>query len=221
MIKLVIFDMDGVIMDSEPMHTASENRIFSELLGGSDYRAKDRVGNSARENYLKAMAHLGIPETESVNGEIIERLHFTYTREGVVASGMEVTAGLLDALDSMAAAGVRFAVASSSVDYYVYPLLEHFGIRGRFSVVVTGSDVARIKPDPEIYLKTLELAGVSPEEAAVVEDSRAGVRAAKSAGIKTVVGYANPTSGAQDLSMADRVIEYGGMGSLPQVLGIR
>jgi hypothetical protein len=87
----------------------------------------------------------------------------------------------------------------------VNQILEHLEIASYFDVTVSGDEVMRKKPDPEIYRTVLELAGVDATEAVAVEDSGSGIKAAKSAGI-FCCGYVNPTSGVQDLTEADRVI---------------
>jgi putative hydrolase of the HAD superfamily len=111
---------------------------------------------------------------------------------------------LLRLLEELAGAGVPLGIASSSDRDWVEHLLDGSGLRRWFEVVVTGHDVSRRKPAPDVYLQALEALGARPEESVALEDSTHGVQAARAAGMK-VVAVPNPISARQDLSLAHRL----------------
>lgn len=110
---------------------------------------------------------------------------------------------------------IPLAVASSSPKALIELIMDKTGLGIYFDAFVTGEEVAHGKPAPDIFLHAAGLLGVEPASCLVIEDSRNGVRAAKSAGIRCV-GYHNPGSGNQDLSLADEVVR-----SYEQLLSIR
>jgi HAD superfamily hydrolase (TIGR01509 family) len=122
------------------------------------------------------------------------------------------SAGLLPLLDRLVELGIGRAMFSSSDRFYVEAVLRFFNIERFFPVVVGGDEVARRKPFPDGYLKAVELSGGDPARTIAVEDSSSGVKSAKAAGLR-VIGYRNPTSGGQDVSGADFVVD-----SLEEVL---
>lgn len=200
--ELVIFDLDGVLVDSEPVHEAVRQRLFRELSDGTFLElGYDPVGLSTLEIYAALASTCSLSES----AETLSRRHFDETLAGIRTRKLPMCAGAREALDRLAAERIPCALASSSNRAYVEGVLDYFGVRERFVKIVTGDDVKRLKPDPEPYLAVLQALDVRPEQAAAVEDSRAGVQAAMAAGVRCY-GYRNPTSGRQDLSHAYRVI---------------
>jgi HAD superfamily hydrolase (TIGR01509 family) len=112
----------------------------------------------------------------------------------------------LELIGFLKKAGFRLALATSSYTEYAQLVLEKLGIDSVFDKMVTGNDVSKGKPDPEIFLKAAEQLGVLPEECMVIEDSGFGVQAAKKAGM-FCFGFRSPNSMNQDLSMADRIVD--------------
>ena len=101
---------------------------------------------------------------------------------------------------------MKMAVASSSMYERIERTAKSLGVDDCFDVYVSGEQLKRPKPAPDIFIKAAELLGVSPSECIVIEDSGNGVNAAKAAGM-ACVGYINPGSGDQDLSAADYLVE--------------
>ena len=196
-IKLVIFDMDGVIFDSEPMHELAEY----DVLRAYGVNVKDGdplpcgVGLSSDETYELMMDHFHF----EADVKELSVKHFEYALERTRNAGIPLSGGLAEFVDLLDAKGIPYRVASSSLHFFVEGALAHYGLLPRIKGLLGGDDVIDRKPAPDLYLKTLELAGVSAEEAIAIEDSKTGMAAAVAAGIRCI-GYRNPTSGDQDLS---------------------
>ena len=108
---------------------------------------------------------------------------------------------------------IQVGLASSSTRILVNDALRLLGVKELFDYTVSGNEIAKKKPAPDSYLRVLELSGFKPENAIAIEDSPSGVAAAKNAGI-FCFGYQNVTSGNQDLSKADVIVD-----SLTEILG--
>lgn len=202
MIKAVIFDMDGVILNSEPLHFEADFRTMREFgmeLPEEVFVAY--VGTTGPEMWGDLIVRYGIPDT--LDGVIARQK--AHKLRLLAETQLEAITGVIGLLQQVKHAGLRIGLASSSPRYFIEAVIENLGISGCFEAVLSGEEVPRGKPDPAIFLKTAELLGVKPQECLVIEDSSHGVSAAKAAGMRCV-GYVNPTSGEQDLSMADAVI---------------
>lgn len=200
--QLVIFDLDGVIVNSEPHHIATCESLVRALSGGRiGAEEAHTVGISTVDLYRRALVLCG---TEG-DAEALAAEHFERTFERIARAGNRPVDGLLELLDALTARGVRRAVATSSPRGFVDDILSLYGIAERFETVVTGSDVARLKPAPDTYLEALRRCHMGAADAAAIEDSHVGMEAALAAGIYCF-GYINPGSGNQDLARADRRI---------------
>ena len=196
---LAIFDMDGVITDSEPIHNeVRDGLLLAHSLTGQVIARHDPTGKSTLEDYRYYTEHMPM----DITAEELERTHYRQVLEGIRAKRPEPVEGFLKALDDLEAAGLKLAVASSSPAYYVNTVLELYGITRRFCAVAAGDMVPRVKPAPDVYELALRLAGVSPDKAFAVEDSRTGATAAKAAGL-FALGYTAPAPYPQDLSNCD------------------
>ncbi len=196
MTQAVIFDMDGVIIDSEREHYKANQKFFVEL--GIDLEALDYdrfVGLSSRLMWeeVKVKFHLD-QSVEQLMDRCAEVIidHF---------SGLELTAmpGLINLLDYLNERSMMIAIASSSPMELIELVVNKLEIAEYFDLLVSGDDVPRGKPYPDVYIRTAMLLRVSSENCVVIEDSYNGVRAAKTANMKCI-GYCNPSSGNQDLS---------------------
>lgn len=199
---LMIFDMDGVIVNSEPHHIASCERIVRRVSGGRiGAKEAHTVGISTVELYRRALELCGAA------GDPVQLAaeHFSCTLERIRRAVPDPEPQLIALMDALERRGVRMAVASSSPGGFVEGVLRLYGIMDRFEAVVTGSDVARLKPAPDVYLLALSRCGAPAADAAAIEDSRIGVEAALAASLYCF-GFVNPGSGGQDLSRANRRI---------------
>ena len=124
----------------------------------------------------------------------------SYFRDALTADEkLEPIPGIIELLDEIKRARVKIGLASSSVRSFIALVLNNLEINHYFDAVVSGEDVKRSKPQPDIFLKAAEKLQVSPDACLVIEDSQHGVKAAIQAGM-TCIGFNNPNSGSQDLS---------------------
>lgn len=196
--KLMIFDLDGVIMDSEPLHREAKVRVMRELgLDAEGLDLNSHVGRPNSELWDEVIAKNSL----SLSSAELESRQYDSILEQLVENRTPVSRGLKSLLDLLGRLEISCAVCSSSNRTYVDRVLSHFSLKDTFSVVVAGDEVTAKKPAPDGYLLVLERAGVKSSSAYAVEDSTAGVTAAGDAGIECI-GYANPTSGNQNLSGA-------------------
>jgi HAD superfamily hydrolase (TIGR01509 family) len=196
----VVFDLDGLIVDSEPIHELANDLYLARLGAAIDGSLReDMMGRRVRDLTEAIAARVGRPaaevfaEREAVFWDLLER------------DGVKAMPGLEQSIASLAAAGLPLAVATSGTRAYVEHVLERLGIGAAFQVVVSGEDVALGKPDPEIYLLAAELLGASPGDCVALEDTFHGVAAARAAGMHTIA-IPNPLTAAMDFSAAEAVV---------------
>ncbi len=201
-IKMVIFDVDGVIFDSEPLHYRAKLEILHRYGLGETFNLKDYVGKPNKDLWTKIISENKL----NVNPGDLEMLQFDLILSYVYKEHLSPSKGLVNLLTLLKKSCIDIAVASSSNRYYVSHILEYFGLNEYFTYSVTGDEVRFQKPSPDIYQKILQLSGICSDNAIAIEDSAAGVQAAVSAGINCL-GYQNPTSGMQDLSLATGIVQ--------------
>ncbi|MBU3145123.1 HAD family phosphatase [Clostridium sp. CF012] len=204
MLKAVIFDMDGVIIDSEPTHMRLENEIYKKLsieVTGDEHHSF--VG--ATSHYMWEVLKNKYKLNQTLD-ELIEYDRSTYFKY-LNSDECEITLidGVKELIKDLYEHGIKLAIASSSPLNVIEVIAKKFQIEEYFEVFVTGDYVSRSKPEPDIFLFASEKLGVSPENCIVIEDSHNGVLAAKKAGMKCV-GINSDAEGSQDISMADLVI---------------
>jgi len=196
-LELAAFDLDGVIANTEPMHKSAKLRIFKELGIRNDMDLDSHIGRPNSELWDAIIRDNNLDRTPKE----LEILQYDHILEQMRDDRTPVSDGLLELLDAFAEAGVRCGVCSSSDRYYVDKVLAFFGLADRFSPVVGGDQVPHKKPAPDGYLKLVADAGIEPGRAMAIEDSKAGVASATTAGLRCI-GYVNPTSGDQNLDAA-------------------
>jgi HAD superfamily hydrolase (TIGR01509 family) len=180
-IEAVVFDLDGVVVDSEQVWDDVRERLAQERGGRWHDRAQaDMMGMSSPEWSRYMHDELGLAESpEEINDEVVRRMLERYQTE------LPLIEGAVEAVERLAG-GFRLAVASSSNRPLIEAVLETAGIAGRFEAVVSSEEVARGKPAPDVYLEAARRLGVAPARAAAVEDSSNGLRAAHAAGLRVV-----------------------------------
>jgi len=198
----VIFDMDGVLLDSGAHHRDAWRQLLADLgLEPAPDFWRRTIGRPAEE----AVAHLlerPVPPAEAAALARRKREH--YAR--LAARGMLPVAGAPAFVGMLAAEGVPRAVATSASRHDVETLLVAIGVRRHFEVVVTAEDVRRGKPDPEVYLRAAAGLGLPPKNCLVFEDSVVGVHAAHDAGMR-VIGLTTAHSASELLAAgAERAI---------------
>ena len=207
MIEAVIFDMDGVLVDSEPLHQESTRRVLAEC--GVVDRVDDPtfVGLTDVEIFTIFRArHRFEPDPVTLSRRFIAMA------SALMREDARPLPGVPDVLHALRAAGYRLALASSSTPEVIAATLEALDIRALFEHVVSAADIGRGKPAPDVFLEAARRLGVAPSACLVVEDSRNGILAARAAGMRRVA-IPCPTTRAHDFTEADLVLA-----SLPELL---
>ena len=184
MISAVIFDMDGLMFDTERLGFQSMTRAARELgLEGMEALYEQMIGSNqhdCRELFIKAYG------SDRLYPELC-RMESAYRRALIEENGLPVKKGLYPLLEDLRAQQLPVALATSSkrqtADYY----LSLAGLTGYFDAIITGEQVLHSKPNPEIYQKAASLLGIAPEFCAAMEDSFHGIRSAYAGGLIPVM----------------------------------
>lgn len=204
--EALIFDLDGVLVDSEPVHWRASHRLFApHQLTMEEY--EPFVGLAIEPYMTWAREHFDLDATVE---ELIEHYAAAVTAE-IESGPIPPLDGAHELIAAARERGLRVGLASQSIASWVRATLRAASLDGSFDVVVTGGDVDRAKPAPDIYLHTARLLGVAPEVCLAIEDSRAGVQSAAAAGM-LVVQSRQASSAAPPQSAAHVVV-----GSLREV----
>lgn len=202
MLKAVIFDMDGVIVDSEPLHFEIDKRILRKCgVDADDEILLPYVGVSNPDMWKDLKMKYDLP----MSVDELLKLQSDLKTEVFSEPGPEAIDGIKELLTDLKQNNIISVVASSSSRAFIETILNTTHIREFFVDIFSGEEVERGKPFPDIFLKAAETLEVTPEECIVIEDSGKGIMGALAAGMKCV-GYANPNSGPQDLSGASSIV---------------
>ena len=186
MIEAVVFDLDGVIVDSEHVWDEVRQRLAEERGGRwHDQASRDMMGMSSHEWSRYMHDVIGLPEPpEEINAEVVQRLVAVY-REA-----LPLLDGAVEAVEALAGRW-PLGLASSSNRELIDLVLRVSGLERRFAATVSSEEVPSGKPAPEVYLEAARRLEVAAERCAAVEDSENGIRSAKAAGMR-VVAIPNP-----------------------------
>lgn len=201
-LKAIIFDMDGVILNSEPLHEEARRIMYEKYGISPNDTFPSPVGNSACGFWNQIILQCGI----NADAHELEIEQYELVLKQIKENKILASNGLLEVIHWAKSENMLLAVASSSSRRLVDATLQLLGIYDYFDCIVSGDEVKQKKPAPDIYLKVLDLLGCTANEAIAIEDSASGTIASKQAGI-FCYGYFNPTSGKQDLSHAGEVID--------------
>ena len=203
MIQTVIFDMDGVIIDSEPVYFNIDKQMFEELnIAVSFEEHCSYVGTSSQNMWNAIIKKHGIADQPE---ELMRKEYSLYKEHLVNANDLQPIDGVVELINELYKNNFKLVLASSSRMETIDIVLNKFKLVEFFMAKVSGSELAHSKPHPEIFLKSAQLIKSEPGECIVIEDSKNGVTAAKAAGMKCI-GFLNPSSGDQDLKNADMVV---------------
>ena len=201
--KAVIFDLDGVIIDSEPIHMQVMNSICRQW--GAPHTWEEYAGYMGKSDV-------------AIWSEVKERYHVQADVDDLIKHYSEklseyfrashdipIVKGVAHLLKELRQEGILCAVGSASSRVNITLALNHLENSDYFEAIVSGDDVSHGKPSPDIFLMAAKQLKIAPKECAVIEDAVLGVQAARNAGMYCI-GFKNPTSGEQDLSKADKII---------------
>jgi len=189
-LKAIIFDMDGVLVNTEPHHVVIERNLFDML--GLDIEKEEHysyLGKSTSQMWSEIAVIHNI--TQSAN-DLAEMNSAEILRYFSQLEKIEVMPGINDLLEKISEKKIPLALASSSESLIIDLILSRTGLKNYFMHVVSCEEVGKAKPEPDIYLHTARLLSVAPEECLVIEDSPNGMRAAKSANMVCIAYHVAP-----------------------------
>jgi HAD superfamily hydrolase (TIGR01509 family) len=201
--KAVIFDMDGVILDSEPIHKKILMNLFRKMdlqINDCDYEEFLGLGLHKMWNLISLRFDLN---------QTIEELVIISNREiydcFLKIRNLEPQTGLTDFIFFCKRKNQKIAVASSTARKTILLILEKLHMLHFFDLIVSGEEVEKGKPAPDVFLETARKLNLPSSACLVIEDSEHGVSAAKAAGM-ACIGYFNPSCGKMDLQKADLIV---------------
>ena len=202
--QALIFDMDGVLVDTEPLFLKAINNLLIQEQAAPVTGEENQtllIGTTVEETWRR------LKETRKL-AEPLQSYLEKYEQVVLEVLQAELTPrpGVRRLIDACSQRNLPKAVASSSLHSWVDLKLETLGFQDSFDVVLGGDDVARGKPEPDIYLLAAERLNIPPEQCIAIEDSPVGIAAAVSAGIYTIAVLTDFTRG-MDLSQAQQVLE--------------
>jgi HAD superfamily hydrolase (TIGR01549 family) len=202
-LKAVIFDMDGVLIDSEPIYYKLCSDFLNKLnvsMTREEYYSY--VGKPAGEFWREMKKKHNLKENVEELININRKSYMDYLKNDIKEKPIE---GISNFIKELYENNIRMAVASSSCRDSIEIVLDKFKLTEYFQVIVSGDDVEEGKSSPYIFLYTAEKLNVKPCECIVIEDSHNGVKSSKAAGM-FCLAFKNPNSGNQDIKLADLVI---------------
>ena len=203
MIKAVIFDLDGVLVTTDELHFEAW-KALADKLGINDFTKADNV----RQRGVSRMASLEVvlEKTDRAFSEeeklaLAEEKNEIYVRSLSALSETDVLSGANEFIDYLKSKGIKTAVGSASKNTPL--ILEKTKLAGKFDAVSCGLDTTKSKPDPEVFLIAAKKLGVAPCDCVVVEDSDAGIEAAKTGGMYAIAVGAEEYNPKADVAIKD------------------
>ena len=203
MLKAVLFDMDGVIVDTEPLHRKAYFMMFNDMnINVTESMYTGFTGQSTI-NICKQLVDSFELDTSPEQLVALKRKHFKALFD--TDTSLQLLDGVLDLIKGYHANGLTLVLASSASMPNINRIFDRFNLNQYFVGKISGADLEASKPHPEIFIKAAETAGEPRENCMVIEDATNGIKAAKAAGIYCVA-YDSKHSNQQDYSLADKVV---------------
>jgi HAD superfamily hydrolase (TIGR01509 family) len=203
MYRSILFDLDGVLTDSQPLHYDVDIAVMSALgVQIDEATVQNYAGMRTYDRFLAFKRDFLL--TQDIH-EIVD-LHVRTMRDKLSKADVEPIPNVRETLQKLKDEGMTMVVASSSSIDFIESILTKMDIRHFFAHIVSGESMANGKPAPDIFIEAAKQSGQPKENCMVVEDSANGVKAAVAAGIDCI-GYINESSGVQDLSGAVAVFD--------------
>lgn len=204
MIKAVIFDMDGVVVNTEPLSHRANLKFYKSLgVDVSDDVYATFIGNSDINIIQKIKSIYGVAGDEAT---LLQQCLDFYCAEFDNDPSLELMPGVKDLIVDLYDNGFTILLASSSSKVKIERVFNRFGLNPYFSHKISGQDFEFSKPNPAIFLDAVSKSGYGANECIIIEDSTNGIKAAKGAGV-FCIGYKNDEHTLQDTSLADIVIK--------------
>jgi HAD superfamily hydrolase (TIGR01509 family) len=200
--EAIVFDMDGVLIDSEPLHFEALNLVLGsagQALSRTEY--EQFIGTTTEAMWLTLIARWGLVRAMA---DFIA--HYDELLLRTLAQPHDPAPGILALIARGRDLGLRLGVASSSRRLWIDATLRSLGLADAFDAIVSGDDVERGKPDPHIYLLAAQQLGVAPDRCLAIEDSPNGVQSALAAGM-TVLGVRTPYTAHLRLDGVARIVD--------------
>lgn len=199
-VKCVIFDMDGVIIDSEELHKKAYYETFESVgVQVSDELYKTLTGSSTLNAFQKLVAHFNLTHNPE---DLVQAKRKRYVAYFENDPTLHLVHGVENLIKTLYSRGITLVLASSSAMVNINRVFNRFDLDQYFTAKISGADLKESKPNPEIFEKAAQLGNTPKEHCIVIEDSDNGVKAANDAGI-FVFGYHNPLADDQTLENAD------------------
>jgi len=203
MIKAVIFDMDGVVVNTEPIGYKANQQLYKSLnITVPDDVYGTFIGNSDKMIVQKLKDLYTIPLTHQ---ELLDEKYKYYFNAFDNAEDLAMLPGVKDLIIDLHTNGMRLILASSASKRKIEKVFTRFGLHQYFDHAISGEDFEESKPNPAIFIEAATKSGFSKDECIVIEDSTNGIKAANAAGIYCI-GYNSGHTMGQDTSLADKVI---------------